>query len=154
MSYGLLIESAAAGAPLAVPRAAAGPPGGEPNARNEPHVNNNGETTMTKRTLPQLPAMPSATRARRLRGCACGCGGTTQGTFVPGHDSKLKAYVMRIEAAIMKLEDFDDWPGIKAQVERVVAMRAKGQNPTFMRNVELPEQPEQEQAEEGTGTEG
>lgn len=90
-------------------------------------------------SLPALPSLPSASRARRLRACACGCGGTTQGTFVPGHDSTLKAWVIRVERGIIDATP-EDIPhaGLLAAVKNVLAIRASGKNVTFMRNVDLP----------------
>lgn len=107
---------------------------------------------MTKKNnvkMPALPALPTSRTASYSR-CACGCQGLTQATFMPGHDSKLKAYVIRVERGAMTLADFAEWPGIAKQIEAVMKMRVEGKNPSFMRGVDLPEAPEAE----GTGTEG
>lgn len=52
-----------------------------------------------------LPALPSIARARAIRPCGCGCGRTTTREFAPGHDSKLKAIVMRVVAGVMTEAD-------------------------------------------------
>ena len=99
--------------------------------------------------MPKLPTLPTI-RSKGYSKCTCGCQGLTQGAFMPGHDSKLKAYVIRVERGLMNLDEFNEWPGIKSQIAKVIEMRASGKNVSFMRNVPLPEV---EQAE-GTGTEG
>lgn len=97
---------------------------------------------MTKNlaNLPALPALPSAARARRLHACDCGCGGTTASTFVPGHDSVLKAWVVRVERGVVELSEAGiPHAGLRKRVQEVVEARAAGTNVTFMRNVPLPE---------------
>jgi hypothetical protein len=34
-------------------------------------------------------------KALGIRSCACGCGGTTRNTFLPGHDAKLKSRMLK-----------------------------------------------------------
>lgn len=101
-------------------------------------------------SLPSLPALPSSSKPRRLRACSCGCGTPTASTFAPGHDSKLKGWVIRFEmnAAAIR-EALADWPNMLKQVEAVAAMRAEGRNVSFMRNVELPEPKVEGPKEEG-----
>lgn len=94
---------------------------------------------MTKINLPALPSLPGSSRTGRLSACFCGCGGTTQATFMPGHDSVLKAWVIRVERGVVALTELNDFPGLKRRVAEVVKARSEGKNPTFMRNVELPE---------------
>lgn len=47
---------------------------------------------------------PHATGAQR-RLCMCGCGATTGGYFVPGHDSKFKSIMVRIERGQAELDE-------------------------------------------------
>jgi hypothetical protein len=95
--------------------------------------------------LPSLPSLPSASRARRLSACFCGCGTPTASTFAPGHDSTLKAWVIRVERGVIGIGDIDH-DGLQSRVAQVVALRASGKNVSFMRNVALPEVAEVEQA--------
>jgi len=67
-------------------------------------VNNN--------TLKSLPSLPSTSKQRPLRPCECGCGLTTQRMFAPGHDSKLKAVVLRVVAGVMDLNAVEAWGGL------------------------------------------
>lgn len=50
-------------------------------------------------SLPSLPRMPRKPRA--LVACQCGCDGLTRSRFVPGHDSRLLAWVLRIERGVV-----------------------------------------------------
>lgn len=105
----------------------------------------------SRRALPVLPALPSKATARRLSACFCGCGGVTGGTFVPGHDSKLKSWVLSYEFKPVESDAaLADFPNILKRVHEVAALRASGTNVSFMRNVELPEV-EVEQNEEKVG---
>lgn len=59
--------------------------------------------------LVALPKLPKAARKPKpLVPCACGCGSTTTRTFAPGHDSRLKGWVLRVERNIVKLADIPD----------------------------------------------
>lgn len=53
-------------------------------------------TNTTLAALPSLPKMPRAPKAK-TNDCACGCGQKTAARFVPGHDSRLRAWAIRIE---------------------------------------------------------
>jgi hypothetical protein len=46
------------------------------------------------KSLPKLPSLPKL--AKKLNSCECGCGGFTGNRFVPGHDSRLKGWQIRI----------------------------------------------------------
>jgi len=61
--------------------------------------------------LSSLPALPSSARTRPLRACSCGCGGTTQRTFCPGHDSQLKAAIIRVQRGAMTLAEIEQHAG-------------------------------------------
>jgi hypothetical protein len=62
---------------------------------------------------------PSQARLREPRVCECGCGGATQRRFVPGHDSILRAWVMRVERGVIGLDEIPH-DGIRASVARVL----------------------------------
>lgn len=49
-------------------------------------------------TLPALPPRPRSRRRASSGVCLCGCGGRTGGRFVPGHDAKLLAWALVVEA--------------------------------------------------------
>lgn len=90
-------------------------------------------TTATTVALPALPKMAkSATRkAKTLKACMCGCGGTTYSKFTPGHDSRLNALVLRVERGLLKLEDPAILPGQRPVVKAEIAKRkAAGAAPT------------------------
>jgi len=38
-----------------------------------------------------------------LKPCACGCGGKTAGYFIPGHDSKFKSWLLKLEKGLTAL---------------------------------------------------
>jgi hypothetical protein len=49
--------------------------------------------------LPALPRLPRKSRASRsLAPCLCGCGRLCGQRFAPGHDAKLLAWVLHVEA--------------------------------------------------------
>ena len=56
-------------------------------------------------SMPALPAMPKAYKAKATRECKCGCGNLTQRTWYPGHDGRATGWAIRIERNIIKLED-------------------------------------------------
>jgi hypothetical protein len=56
---------------------------------------------------------------REPRVCECGCGGSTKNRFMPGHDSKLRGWVLRVERGVMRLDEIPH-DGIKAAVARVL----------------------------------
>lgn len=62
---------------------------------------------------------------REPRVCECGCGGSTKNRFMPGHDSKLGAWVLRVERGVMRLDEIPH-DGIKAAVARVLERRTAG----------------------------
>lgn len=80
-----------------------------------------GDKVNNNKSLPTLPSLPSIRRS--LRSCECGCGGSTQRRFVPGHDSKLRAWVIRVERDIVKLEDIPH-DGIREAVAREMGRSA------------------------------
>ena len=73
-----------------------------------------------------LPPMPRKRSSKKSvpRDCACGCGGKTRGgDYIPGHDSKLKAWLLRVERGVMKISDIEH-EGTRNAVKRV--MKAGG----------------------------
>jgi hypothetical protein len=65
------------------------------------------------------PPPPSQTPRRAAHVCECGCGGSTQRRFVPGHDSILRAWVIRVERGVIGLDEIPH-QGIRASVARVL----------------------------------
>jgi hypothetical protein len=58
----------------------------------------------TKVTRPKVSAapVPKATKSTRAKAtsskataCLCGCGGAPKGSFLPGHDARLKSHLQR-----------------------------------------------------------
>ena len=73
--------------------------------------------------LAALPKMPKAARKpKALVPCGCGCGGTTTRSFAPGHDSRLKGWVLRVERGVVKLADIPD--GERQAVKAAIAAKA------------------------------
>lgn len=82
--------------------------------------------------LPPASKLPPLQRTRLpkpkpLVECECGCGGKTKSRFVPGHDSYLRAVVMRVEREVMSLEEVEKLcgKGQRAAVEKVMAENKK-----------------------------
>lgn len=69
------------------------------------------KTTSTLKSTATLPALPAMPAIRRLRACACGCGGTTQRTFVPGHDARSKSIILRVATGVMTWDEVEAWGG-------------------------------------------
>ena len=46
-----------------------------------------------------------ASAAKRTKTCLCGCGGTTGGNFLPGHDARVKGMLLKVERGEAKAED-------------------------------------------------
>lgn len=44
------------------------------------------------------------------RACACGCGGTTTGYFVPGHDARFKGWMLKIERGLVETQTATGMP--------------------------------------------
>lgn len=68
-----------------------------------------------------LPKLKRARKAKAPKECACGCGELTKGgRFVPGHDARLYAWMLRVERGVIKIEDIQH-PGVRAAVEKAMA---------------------------------
>ena len=96
-------------------------PTGEPEAKPK----------ATKSGVPPLPKMPRAKRSKKKtpKECECGCGDMTAGgRFIPGHDSKLKAWALRVERKVIALKDIEH-PGIRAAVAKLMKV---GGTPTMV----------------------
>lgn len=74
--------------------------------------------------LPRLPQMSTST-TRSWGKCACGCGGGTQSTFVPGHDARQKGIILRVVRGLMTLTDVAEWGGEEVLVATLKAMEDK-----------------------------
>lgn len=79
---------------------------------------------MATKTLVAMPPLPKMSRANRPKTnhCACGCGQMTAATFVPGHDSRLRGWMLRLERGIVKAADIPDGERQAA----VAALKAAG----------------------------
>lgn len=86
------------------------------NPEGNPNQPDLGEPTVVKMTakavegaMPKLPKLPKASRGPRkekpMVDCACGCGGQTRSTWVPGHDARAKGWALRIDRNVCKMSD-------------------------------------------------
>lgn len=74
-------------------------------------------------TLKSLPALPKMRKARaKVNDCACGCGQKTGARFVPGHDSRLRGWMLRLERGLVKAADIPEGERQAA----VAALKAAG----------------------------
>jgi hypothetical protein len=74
--------------------------------------------------LPPLPKTKRAPKKKTPKECECGCGAMTAGgRFIPGHDSKLNAWCLRVERGVIKIADIEH-EGIREAVRR--KMKAGG----------------------------
>lgn len=80
--------------------------------------------------LPRLPRLPR--KPKEGKPCACGCPGKTRGgRFLPGHDSKLLAWALRVERKLIKLSEVPEMHREAVRKQMTVARReAKSQNET------------------------
>lgn len=80
----------------------------------------------------KAPREPKA--PKELKACFCGCGDTTGGTFVPGHDARFKGWLLKIEKGDEKKENLL-LPAIIAKFKWVPSgmegKAGKGQRPTM-----------------------
>lgn len=64
------------------------------------------EPKPVKVALPKLPKMKRVRKPKTPKPCSCGCGHSTRGgRFIPGHDSRLKGWLLRVERGLVKIED-------------------------------------------------
>ena len=63
------------------------------------------EEKAKKRTEEQAAKPPRVKAEKKVRPCACGCGGQTTGFFVPGHDARFKGWLLKVERGQMKVSD-------------------------------------------------
>jgi hypothetical protein len=78
-------------------------------------------------SLQKLAPMPKRKGGLRpLHDCECGCGGKTQARFVPGHDSILRGWMLRVERGLIKLSEMEKYGALPGQRKSVEAhLRAK-----------------------------
>lgn len=83
--------------------------------------------TASTGTLTTLPALPkSARKPKTMKDCACGCGGQTGSRFLPGHDSRLRGWAIRLERGIVTKEAFPGTPGeLKAALGYLASHNSK-----------------------------
>lgn len=65
-----------------------------PGARPLPLV-----VPMALSSLPRLPRLPRVRVADRP--CGCGCGSLCARVFLPGHDSRLRGWVLRLDRGLI-----------------------------------------------------
>lgn len=54
----------------------------------------------------RLPPLPRAGKKQKpQKECECGCGMLTRSRFVPGHDSYLRGWTLRVERGIVKISE-------------------------------------------------
>lgn len=76
--------------------------------------------------LATMPTMPRMGRASRpLHGCACGCGMGTKSTWAPGHDGRATGWAIRVERAVMTIDEVpaNERAGALIMLERRAAAR-------------------------------
>jgi hypothetical protein len=80
--------------------------------------------TTTKDGRTKLPPLPkSAGKPKPLKDCRCGCGGQTRSVWVPGHDSRMRGWILRVERGYIKLSEIPD--GERQAVAAELKVRAK-----------------------------
>lgn len=89
--------------------------------------------TTNNTTSNRLPALPG-TSTRAKVPCRCGCGGSTQREFVPGHDARLKAIILRVVRGVMTLEDVEAWGGRSIAAATEIALTAREMRAFLERN--------------------
>lgn len=79
----------------------------------------NTETTQLARFTP----LPKASRGPKAKtnDCSCGCGMKTAAKFVPGHDSRLRGWALRLERGIVTEKAF---PGTSGELKAAKAFLA------------------------------
>lgn len=78
--------------------------------------------------LNALPPLPRMTRASRpaTNACLCGCGGLTSSRFVPGHDSRLRGWVLRVERGQIDINDALITKGERVEILKAIDARDHG----------------------------
>lgn len=85
-----------------------------PGARPLPLV-----VPMALSSLPRLPRLPRVRVADRP--CGCGCGSLCARVFLPGHDSRLRGWVLRVDRGLVAVSAIP--AGEREAVEAVLAAR-------------------------------
>lgn len=90
-------------------------------AKKAPKVKTPKVTKDGRLALPPLPK--SAGKPKPLKPCRCGCGGQTRAQWVPGHDSRMRGWILRVERGYVKLSEIPD--GERQAVAAELKLRAK-----------------------------
>lgn len=97
----------------------------KPKGKPEPEPKNDkpskAAARMTKDGRMRLPPLPRKPKPRPTQDCECGCGNPTKSRFVPGHDSRLRGWILRVERGFVKIGDVPD--GERQVVARHVKAR-------------------------------
>lgn len=75
----------------------------------------------------RLPPLPRAGKKQKpQKECECGCQQLTRSRYVPGHDSYLRGWVLRVERKIVKISEVPEQH--QAAVKREMKARAAKAN--------------------------
>lgn len=69
----------------------------ERNAERLAQLKAKKEASKTEKAAAKSVSAPREKKEKTLNSCKCGCGGTTGGHFVPGHDARFKGWLLAIE---------------------------------------------------------
>lgn len=81
---------------------------------------------MRYNTSDPLPSLPSISKMKATRPCACGCGFTTTRRFAPGHDARAKGWIIRIVRGVCGFDAMSEGEadGIQALMADEATMKA------------------------------
>lgn len=72
----------------------------------------------------RLPPLPKASKPKPLVPCECGCKNLTRSRFYPGHDSRMRGWILRLDRKLIKPSDIPD--GEREAVQAFIRARDKG----------------------------
>lgn len=79
------------------------------------------KTADGRTALPPLPKSPG--KKKPLKPCKCGCGSQTRAIWYPGHDSRMRGWILRVERGYVKLSEIPD--GERQAVAAEIKLRRK-----------------------------